>query len=137
LKIAQDGWALVAQSLVRSGIIPANEPLSREVSQFGHALCGRHAAAFFLANALEDMDPQDWFSKKDRRKWEATLRRLKTLRGLEASLVCWERVVLELVELVEQREASERRDEWDFEEQWVGKFERALGRWRRGLPSRP
>ncbi|KAK3307839.1 uncharacterized protein B0T15DRAFT_499748 [Chaetomium strumarium] len=139
LKIAQEGWALVAQALVQSGTIPDNETVSREMSAFGHALCGRHAAAFFLANALEDMSPEDWFARgqSQRRKWDATLRRLQTLKGLEASLVCWERVVLELVDLVERREASSRRDEWDYEVEWTERLSKVLGRWREGLPSRP
>ncbi|KAK4233710.1 Ketohexokinase [Achaetomium macrosporum] len=136
LETAHEGWLLVAQALVRSGIIPGDEAISRGMSEFGHAMCGRYAAAFFLAGALEDMAPEDWFAK-ERQKWAATLRKLETLKGLEGSLVCWERVVLELVDLVDERNNSPRKDEWDYEEEWCGKVRKVLRRWRRGVPRRP
>ncbi|KAK4104449.1 hypothetical protein N658DRAFT_504072 [Parathielavia hyrcaniae] len=167
LATAHEAWTLVAQTLLKHSIIiiiPANQDpqdsnskvsdLTREMQAFGDAICGRYAAASFLWRVLEDMDGGDWFGRgsgsgDDVRggKFEATLRRLGTLRGLEGSLGCWEGVLLGLVELVEglgQWQEGEGRKEVGGKGEWekrkgevVEEVRRVLTGWRRGLPGTP
>ncbi|KAK4151396.1 hypothetical protein C8A00DRAFT_45401 [Chaetomidium leptoderma] len=130
LAIVYEGWGLAVQALVRSGLVPADEGISAELEALGDAIAGRYTASSFLWRVLMDMPAEDWFGLGTR--FDDTLRRLRTLKGLEASLVCWERIVLELVELVDGRGVGGGGREVGGEE--VG---RVLGRWRRGVPSRP
>ncbi|KAL2019082.1 hypothetical protein VTK56DRAFT_10113 [Thermocarpiscus australiensis] len=133
LATAHEGWLLVARALHKSGALPAEdeEGLAAEMHAFGDAICGRYAAATFLWLVLRDMPARDWFGNEGGDKFEATLRRLGTLKGLEGSLAWWEAVVLEMVDLVEGGE------EKGLGEGVVKEVRRLLGRWRRGLPERP
>lgn len=125
---AHEGWLLVARALYLSGAISADEELAAELFEFGDAICARYAAGDFLWEVLDDMDPADWFGPRE--KFDATLRRLKTLKGLEGSLVCWEKVMLDLINLIDGRE-EENSEEFRREIKGV------LARWRRGLPTTP
>ncbi|KAK4121238.1 hypothetical protein N657DRAFT_554828, partial [Parathielavia appendiculata] len=129
LATAHEGWTIVVQTLLNKGIVPADEGLTREMKAFGDAMCGRYAAASFLWRVLDDMPEEDWFGEGE--KFDATLRRLKTLERLEGRLVCWEGVVLRLVELVEGMDGEERN------EGVVDEVRRLLTRWRSGVPRKP
>ncbi|KXX76601.1 Ketohexokinase [Madurella mycetomatis] len=123
-----EGWMLVAQMLYHSGVIPNNEGLLIDINEFGDAICGRYAAATFLWGVLTDMPEADWFGPKV--KFDTTLRRLKTLKGLEGSVLCWGKVVLDMIDLVDGRPEENS-------EEFCGEVMGVLERWRRGIPSRP
>lgn len=158
LATVHEGWVLAAQQLLRwrRGQLRGRSPppptggeenekekekkeegdgLEAELRAFGDAICGRYAAASFLWRVLADMPAADWFGPGDR--FDATLRRLRTLRGLEGSLACWESVVLDLVELVDRRGGDGEEEEEGEEKEFWDEVGRVLGRWRRGVPSRP
>jgi hypothetical protein len=135
LATAHEGWTLVVQALLRKGLVPSDQDLTRELKEFGDAICGRYAAASFLWRVLGDMEPGNWFGPG--KKFDATLRRLRTLKGLEGSLVCWEGVLLRLVEVVERMEGEEEGGGDGEREGVKEEVKRVLGRWRRGVPSRP
>lgn len=123
-----EGWMVVAQMLCWSGVIPNNEGLSTDMKEFGDAICGRYAAATFLWGVLTDMPEADWFGPKA--KFDTTLRRLKTLKGLEGSVLFWGKVVLDMIDLVDGRPEENS-------EEFCGEVMGVLERWRRGIPSRP
>ncbi|SPQ20820.1 53f022d6-453b-499c-bd49-4b8ef915a77a [Thermothielavioides terrestris] len=150
LATAHEGWVLAARALLLAGLLrPRPRPRARARQPsgdgaFGDAICGRYAAASFLSRVLVDMEPADWFGRG--RRFDDTLRRLKTLKGLEASLVCWEEVLLRLMDFAEglgggaggkeEEEGGKKQGEGvgqDREEE----LRRVLIRWRRGVPSRP
>ena len=125
LAVTHEGWTLAAQAFVRAGTLPADAVLTKEMQAFGDAICGRYAAASLLWRVLVDMPAEDWFGP--RAKFDDTLRRLRTLKGLEASLVCWEGVVLELMEVVDGKMSGGGEEERRVRE--------VLQKWQRGLPS--
>ena len=129
LAVAHEGWTLAAQAFIRTGTLPADAALTKEMQALGNAICGRYAAASFLWSVLVDMPAEDWFGP--RAKFDDTLRRLKTLKGLEASLVCWEGVVLELVEVVDGTISE------GGEEEVRRRVREVLEKWQSGLPSKP
>jgi hypothetical protein len=128
LATAHEGWSFAAQALLKAGLIPSDDMISNEMQAFGDAICGRYAAARFLWRVLVDMPVEDWFGPRE--KFDATLRRLRTLKGLEGSLACWEKVVLELMDLVDGMTEN-------VSEEVCQKVKAVLGKWRRGLPSKP
>ncbi|KAG7289945.1 hypothetical protein NEMBOFW57_006322 [Staphylotrichum longicolle] len=101
LATAHEGWTMIAQTLVKTGISSTDKALSEDMKAFGDAMIGRYAAASFLWRVLTDMPTEDWFGPKE--KFDGTLRRLKTLKGLEGTLVCWEKIILDLLELVDEK----------------------------------
>ncbi len=129
LAVVHEGWTLAAQAFIRTGTLPADAALTKEMQALGNAICGRYAAASFLWSVLVDMPAEDWFGP--RAKFDDTLRRLKTLKGLEASLVCWEGVVLELVEVVDGTISE------GGEEEVRRRVREVLEKWQSGLPSKP
>ncbi|AEO63677.1 uncharacterized protein THITE_2085193 [Thermothielavioides terrestris NRRL 8126] len=170
LATAHEGWVLAARALLLAGLLrPRPPPRARarqpsgdgvrgegeqgggeqldargEMQAFGDAICGRYAAASFLSRVLVDMEPADWFGRG--RRFDDTLRRLKTLKGLEASLVCWEEVLLRLMDFAEGlgggAGGKEEEEEGKKQGKGVGQdleeeLRRVLIRWRRGVPSRP
>ncbi|KAK0672420.1 hypothetical protein QBC41DRAFT_343838 [Cercophora samala] len=127
LATTHEGWLLVAKALIRADLVPANPALSSDLKLFGDAICGRYAAATFLWNTLLGSNPKEWLAKG--KCFDVSLRRIRTLRGLEGSLWLWENLTLRLLELVDREFERIRRREKEIGE--------VLGRWRRGMPSRP
>lgn len=126
LATAHEGWTLAKQTLVTTGILHADEAIWIDFNQFGEAMCERYAVATFLFNVLADMPEADWFGPK--KKFDATLRRLDTLNGLEATLVVWERMVLELMDLIDGKGEGEVGGE---------ELRKVLEGWRTGMSGRP
>ncbi|KAL2158270.1 hypothetical protein VTH06DRAFT_4591 [Thermothelomyces fergusii] len=137
------------------------DAVSRELDGLGRALIARYADALFLFHVLRDMAPGDWFGRggcgaagggreegkeREREMREATVRRLGALRGLEATLVVWEEVVLRLVELVDGQGGGDggRKEEGTHDDgsdhhhysdhELLVKVAGALKGWRKGLP---
>ncbi|KAK4039900.1 Ketohexokinase [Parachaetomium inaequale] len=133
LATAHEAWLLAAQTLVRGDVVPRvpaaagddkeGAVIAGELQDFGDAICERYAAATFLWNVLGDMPVMDWFGSGEG-KFDATLRRLKTLQGLEECLGLWEGVMLELVEVVDDEKGTRSVGEVRAA---VG---RVLGKWR-------
>jgi hypothetical protein len=71
------------------------------------------------------MPEADWFGPKE--KFDATLRRLDTLKGLEATLVLWEMMILKLIDLVDGKGEGEVSAE---------ELRKVLKGWRAGMPDR-
>ncbi|KAK4200951.1 Ketohexokinase [Triangularia verruculosa] len=127
LATTHEGWLLAAKALIRAGLVPANPEMSSDLKQFGDGICERYAAATFLWNTLQGSNPAEWLAKG--KCFDASLRRIKTLRGLEGSLRLWEGITLRLLELVDRDFERIRRREREIGE--------VLGRWRRGMPTKP
>lgn len=138
LATAHEGLLLCIVSFVRLGLVPDRDPrLTLELREFDLAIRGRYAAASLLWNVLGDMKHEEWFGRGNGMV-DVTLRRLGTLKGLEASSRCWEGVVLGLVEIVERVEGDEEgKGEEKRGGEWEEQVRRVMGGWRRGLPSRP
>lgn len=127
LATTHEGWLLAAKALIRADLVPANQALSVELKRFGDAICERYATATFLWNTLLGLDPKEWLARG--KAFDTSLRRIRTLRGLEGSLWYWESLTLRLLELVDR----ENERIWRRE----GEIGEVLGRWGRGMPSRP
>jgi hypothetical protein len=137
---AHEGWLVAARALCYAGVIPDyDQGISSSMQEFGDAIVARYAAARFLHEVLVGMPQEDWFGPK--KKFDATLRRLKTLKGLEGSLMCWEGLLLEMLEVVDKIDNGGgdgvRALEGVRKEELCREMRRVLGRWRRGMPSRP
>ena len=117
---AHESWLLVAEALIRENLL--SDELAFELQAFVDAICAQYAAASFLWWVLEDMDPEREWLGEGEGMFDATLRRLRTLRGLEGCLVCWEGVLLKLVTLVD--------GEGPIEVVMVVMVRRLLGQWR-------
>lgn len=124
LASAHEAWGLITQKLLlhRADIAPDDDAIATELARFGREICGQYAEATLLWRVLEDMPGADWFGKG--KGVDVTLRRLNTLKGLEESLRCWEGVLLELMVLVDDDEASKECE----------KVRRVLEKWKDGLP---
>lgn len=129
LATAHEGWTMIAQTLVKTGIASTDKALSEDMKAFGDAMIGRYAAASFLWRVLTDMPTEDWFGPKE--KFDGTLRRLKTLKGLEGTLICWEKIILDLLELVDEKTSINDPNALGQ------KVKEVLQKWHRGMPSTP
>ncbi|KAL2136961.1 hypothetical protein VTI74DRAFT_11143 [Chaetomium olivicolor] len=129
LAIAHEGLALAARALSEAGVFRQCDCAAKEMKEFGDAICGRYAAATFLWRVLQDMPVEDWFGPG--KKFDDTLRRLRTLKGLEASLGCWEKLVLELIDLAEEKSGQKGMETLRHDVSSI------LGRWQRGMPKTP
>ncbi|KAK3996574.1 hypothetical protein QBC44DRAFT_402101 [Cladorrhinum sp. PSN332] len=127
LATVHEGIRMAARLLHSAGIIPRNQPLFSDIKEFDNAIFARYTAASFLWNVLGGLTETEWLGKGKR--FDDSLRRIKTLKGLGGSLRCWEGVVFEVLGLLDGVEEGRRVDG-----EVVG---RALGRWRVGVPSRP
>jgi hypothetical protein len=122
LAIAHEGWTLARETLVTTGILRTDEAIWIDLNQFGEAICEQYATATFLFNVLANMPEADWFGPKE--KFDDTLRRLNTLKGLEANLVVWERMVLEMVNLADGEVGGDE-------------LSKVPEGWRTGMPGEP
>ncbi|KAK4176628.1 hypothetical protein QBC36DRAFT_159628, partial [Triangularia setosa] len=127
LATTHEGWLLAAKAFIRTGLVRTDPALSSNLKQFGDGICERYAAATFLWNTLQDSDPNEWLAKG--KCFDISLRRIRTLRGLEGSLWLWEGITLRLLELADREFERIRRREKEIR--------KVLGRWRRGMPTKP
>ncbi|KAK4140171.1 uncharacterized protein C8A04DRAFT_32298 [Dichotomopilus funicola] len=151
LETVYDALTLFVQTLHRRGdLIFTDTNLTAELDDFASAVGGRRAEAVFLGWVWGDANPiQDNTAgskqrkserKEEREKYETHLRRLRTLQSLGQSLVCWEKIGLGLVELMEEAETWEKDEEerggqgWSREEITQGVWKVVEG-WREGLPA--
>lgn len=118
---------MAARILAEFGILPADQAMLQEIKDFDTAIFARYSAARFLWDVLNgiDEDGGEWLGKG--KKFDDSIRRIRTLKGLEGSLRCWEGVVFGILVLVDCGE-----DEVDREE-LMG----VIKKWRVGIPSRP
>lgn len=154
LATAHEGWVLTVKELARKGVLVVvragagsgsgnggvlGAEVVRDLDAFGGAIFERYSAASFLWRVLTDVEPSHWFGRG--RHYDDTLRRLKTLKGLEASLVCWEKVLLDLAELADgwktDGEPGEQVVGGSDDGERVKQFEQVLAPWHKGMPSRP
>lgn len=126
LATAHEGWALAAHALVEGGLLQQCSNTMEEMREFGDTIVGRYTTATFLWRVLEDMPTKSWFGPG--KHFDDTLRRLRTLKGLEKSLECWEKVVLDLIDFVDARK------EVDTDETPYHVVKDTLKGWRYGMP---
>ncbi|KAK4222177.1 hypothetical protein QBC38DRAFT_322976, partial [Podospora fimiseda] len=127
LATTHEGIRIAARLLLSAGVVPKNENLFQEIKEFDTAIFSRYTAACFLWNVLGGLSEDEWLGKGKR--FDDSLRRIKTLKGLEGSLRCWEGVLFDVLGMLDGVDEGKKVD--------VGSFGVVLGRWRVGVPSKP
>lgn len=152
LETVYDALTLTVRTLHHRGdIIYTDAPLTAELDDFANAVGGRRAEAVLLGWVWGDVDhasdtageaqesavQETKGTIEEQEKRDTKLRRLRTLQGLEKSLVCWEKIGLGLVELMEEVGDGDEDDGregqgWSREEITQGVWEVVDG-WKEGL----